>query len=114
VTFVLRACDGPTRGTLYRLTADETRIGRDPHDCHLVLPDDATSVSRLHVTLQLDRINRTVWLRDEGSKNGTWVDGVGQLDAGQEVALAVGTRFRLGEASIAFELITQSTPLEGA
>lgn len=100
-------------GTMYHLTADETRIGRDPHDCQIVLPVDAASVSRLHVTVRLDRGTGTVLLRDEGSKNGTWIDGIGRLDAGEERQLAVGTRFRLGEASIAFELLTDTPASDG-
>lgn len=112
MTFVLRSCDGPTRGALFRLTEAETRIGRDAQDCHVVLPAEADSVSRLHVTLHLDRLAGTVRLREEGSKNGTWVDGVGSIEPGEEVQITVGTRFRLGEASIVFELLVETTGME--
>lgn len=110
MTFVLLACDGPTRGARYHLTENETRIGRDAQDCHVVLPAEAESVSRLHVSLHLDRRTGTVRLREEGSKNGTWVDGVGSIEPGEELQIDVGTRFRLGEASIAFELLADTTP----
>lgn len=112
--FVLRAFSGPTLGAVYPLTEDETRIGRDSQDCHIVLPAEAESVSRLHVSLHLDRQAGTVTLREEGSKNGTWIDGVGAIEPGEERPIAVGTRFRLGEASIAFELLAAATSVLGA
>lgn len=111
--FMLRVCGGPTLGALYPLTENETRIGRDSQDCHIVLPAEAESVSRLHVSLHLDRQAGTVILREEGSKNGTWIDGVGAIEPGEELPIAVGTRFRLGEASIAFELLAETTPVIG-
>lgn len=50
-------------------------IGRD-QDCEIVIPD--RQVSRVHALLTLREDN--VWLEDLGSKNGTFLNGVGLSD----------------------------------
>ena len=47
-------------------------IGRDPTACQLVGPDQ--SVSRRHAEVAVDAGGQA-WIRDNGSSNGTWVDG---------------------------------------
>lgn len=47
-------------------------IGRNPAECHLVIPDKFTRVSRVHAAITWDRTN--AYIEDSGSKNGTFVD----------------------------------------
>lgn len=62
--------DGSQRRTV-ELAANPVRIGRDP-ECDLVLPGDGT-VSRWHATLSLT--DQGWLLTDEGSRNGSFVNG---------------------------------------
>jgi V8-like Glu-specific endopeptidase len=63
---------GSRDGTDYRLTEGQTTVGRSP-DCALQFhaTDDVVSSHHATITLQGNR----VWLRDENSLNGTFVDG---------------------------------------
>jgi DNA-binding winged helix-turn-helix (wHTH) protein len=54
----------------YFVPAGETLVGRG-EECGLRLP--STGVSRIHAWIRADE--HGVWLSDEGSKNGTWVNG---------------------------------------
>lgn len=67
-------------------------IGREPSACQLVGSDG--SVSRRHAEIALDA-SGTAWLRDWGSSNGTWIDGVA-LTAGTPVALRPGQQIFIG------------------
>lgn len=62
---------GPDAGKKYSLSSVSVSIGRH-EDCDIVLSDN--SVSRRHARLELHRGRYTV--SDEGSTNGTWVNGV--------------------------------------
>lgn len=70
------------------------RIGRGG-DNDVVLAEDA-KVSRRH--LELICRQGTWWVRDLGSRNGTWVNGA-KVD---QVALADGDRLRVGAAVLLF------------
>ena len=80
-------------------------IGSSPH-AGLRLADPA--VSRLHAEIE-QRPDGQVWIRDLGSTNGTWVDGVFI----REARLAPGAKLRLGATSLAFDFAAGSakTPL---
>ena len=77
--------DPRTPRLLLPMRGDQLRLGRSRR-CDCVLRDPA--VSRLHATLR--NVEGTWWLRDEGSTNGTWVNGRRvavpvQVQAGDEV-----------------------------
>jgi DNA-binding winged helix-turn-helix (wHTH) protein len=54
----------------YPVAGGETLVGRG-EECGLRLP--STGVSRIHARIRADE--HAVWVSDEGSKNGTWVNG---------------------------------------
>jgi len=66
-------------------------VGRD-HACAIRPPDNL--VSRVHACLWLDQ--GVVYVRDEGSSNGTFVNGT-RLQPGQVRALAPGDQVQFGE-----------------
>src|SRR5215468_5237996 len=68
--------DGPDRGLVKELTGPEARIGSSP-DASLVLKD--RTVSRLHLTLRVE--GNAIRVVDEGSRNGTVLDGTQVRDA---------------------------------
>jgi hypothetical protein len=61
---------GPS-GTFTLGNGSELRLGRDPGQCNIVLADPA--VSSLHATVKLE--GGVFYVRDEGSNNGTTVNG---------------------------------------
>jgi hypothetical protein len=73
----------------------EVTLGRDP----LLCPDTADrlapydNVSRLHATVGLDP-DGACWVRDEGSTNGTFVDGE-EIGPGERGPLREGAELRL-------------------
>src|SRR5687768_17137067 len=90
-TFELRVIEGPDSGSVYRLDAEQPArclVGKGPV-CDVRLTDP--QVSRRHLSLELQ--GRRIRLRDLGSTNGTFVDGVSVIDGflrGGEV-LRIGT-----------------------
>ncbi len=68
----------------------EIRVGRDPAQCGVLLHEPR--VSGLHATLKWE--GNQLWVRDEQSNNGTWVDGT-------RTAPSVWTPVRAG-ASVRF------------
>lgn len=88
----LIAASGPYAGQIFNLAGPSTTIGRETGE--IVLPNDST-VSRRHATLTESGGQYTV--RDEGSSNGTFVNGAKitehRLTPGDEVQIG-GTRFR--------------------
>ncbi|GAO05013.1 GGDEF domain-containing protein [Anaeromyxobacter sp. PSR-1] len=84
---------GPQLGDIYPLAPDrELVIGRRD-DCDLPIRDDG--VSRRHAAIRVE--GEGALLRDLGSANGTYVDGV---RAEGEVRLADGGRVSLGGATV--------------
>ena len=93
--------EGPLQGGRFHFeTHDVFVFGRD-EDCHGRIPDDGY-ISRHHFGVDIDPPN--AYLRDLGSRNGTWVNGrrVGGKRAGAtpsmslEVRLAAGDEIRAG------------------
>jgi hypothetical protein len=75
----------------------EYTIGREP-SCELAIPD--ATVSRRHATLTLRAGALSV--RDEGSTNGTYVNGV-RLDRGTEHPVKPGDHLQLGSVKLRVE-----------
>jgi len=117
----LVAVSGPDDGTLPKaVTMDRCPvvIGRQPSSdgvgCELVALEDSQA-SRSHVELHFEETTRMVRLRDLGSRNGTFVDGIRTLEG----ALPHGSVLRVGrtvfvysETSVATaEKFARETPL---
>ncbi len=102
----LRALSGALHGQQFGLRGTEMALGRDRRECHIVFPADTTAVSRLHASIWWDSDAGVAIVRDEGSKNGTFVRGVGQLVAGVEYRLRTGTQFWLGHPEQMFVITT--------
>ncbi len=66
----LEVLKGPYAGESFRMGLGDFTIGRDP-SCDLFLSN--MTVSRHHATIHIDASGATI--SDEGSLNGTWVDG---------------------------------------
>ena len=75
------------------------RVGRD-EDCDVVL-DDA-SVSRVHVLIEPSGAGR-VLVRDDGSRNGTFVAGA-RLEKGRAASVGAGTAVRAGNVPLLIDL----------
>lgn len=80
---------------------NEVRAGRDPSRCPVHLADPR--VSGAHATLKFE--GQALWVRDEGSNNGTFVVG-SRIPSGQWVEVPVQSVLRFGplEFNIEFEL----------
>ncbi len=87
---------GPCAGRVAELDGPEARVGSGA-GCHLVL-DDPT-VSRHHLTLKLDAAG--VRVLDEGSRNGTTVDGLRVRDAWARPDSSIA----LGQSTIVLRLL---------
>lgn len=89
--FALIVASGPRRGMHWALAEGSTKAGRDPHDG--IFLDDVT-VSRHHAAFEV--AGEQLVVRDLGSTNGTYVNGVrmdsSDLDSGDEVIIG---RFHL-------------------
>lgn len=92
-------------GRQVAVTRGETILGRDPQ-CDIVIADK--SASRTHASL-VATANGPV-LRDLGSRNGTWVNG---MRLGSDRRIRVGDRIRLGTETI-FVTEIQGTEIHGS
>jgi diguanylate cyclase (GGDEF)-like protein len=87
---------GPELGRRIRLDKPETTIGRSPTADVVVALD---GVSRAHCRILL-KAGRAL-LRDDGSKNGTWLRGE-RIAASREISLESGDVLHVGDASFKF------------
>lgn len=78
---------------------DQLMVGRLP-DCDLMIEDP--SVSKRHAVLRWDRVMRRCTVSDNGSTNGTTVNGVGL--AGPDFQLKDGDMVSFGNAAFCFLL----------
>lgn len=85
---------GPRTGTSFLLDpTDQTRVGRGT-DCDIILVDPLCS--RVHA--ELLREDDGWWIRDTGSRNGTFLNGQ-RVERGR---LSVGGMFRVGSTEFSF------------
>ena len=68
-TGVLEVTSGPARGRSFELRSGNNTIGRDPQ-CHIHIAD--SGISRTHATI---RLSDEIAIADQGSKNGTYING---------------------------------------
>lgn len=89
--FAIIVASGPRRGLHWSLPEGRTRVGRDPDDG--IFLDDVT-VSRHHAELVVE--DDRLMVRDQGSTNGTYVNGTRRdesvLESGDELIIG---RFHL-------------------
>jgi DNA-binding winged helix-turn-helix (wHTH) protein len=106
--------DGTSRYVLvaddrdYVLRTGELLVGRGP-ECGLRLV--SSGVSRIHARLQVGREGAR--LHDQGSKNGTWVNGVrvaGEVDLHEGDEVLIGTYRMVFRASASLESTRTATP----
>lgn len=69
----------------------DVRVGRDPAQCPITLSEPR--VSGVHATLRFE--NGQLMVRDEGSNNGTYVNGA-RITAGTFIAVSSGGQLRFG------------------
>src|SRR5262245_53237343 len=92
--FRLSIIEGDQSGTQWSSTTDQCSIGSHQHN-DLVLED--RTISRFHCEIRISDTGAMV--RDLGSTNGTFLDGVQVAEA----YLRNGSTIRLGRASLRFE-----------
>jgi pSer/pThr/pTyr-binding forkhead associated (FHA) protein len=91
----LRVKNGPQKGKIVQIEGNEPVIlGRDP-DTHLQIIDKG--VSRAHA--EVFRVGEMVFIRDRGSRNGTFVNG----EQMEEELLREGDVIRVGTTQLVFE-----------
>ncbi|MEL6349385.1 MAG: FHA domain-containing protein [Myxococcota bacterium] len=93
---LLVAIKGPLKGQRYTVTRDGLMVGRDD-DCDVVIPD--AGVSRQHARVLLH--NAAVWVQDEGSRNGVFVNGKRVVRHRQ---LSPGAELLIGEHAFTLEM----------
>jgi len=110
---------GPLRGREFVCVGHDTLVVGRGHDCHILLPEEDTTVSRHHCLIEANA--PTVVIRDLGSLNGTWVNGVGYYGCKEstpsacppqvaEVLLRNGDRIEVGGASLRVQMEEKSAP----
>jgi pSer/pThr/pTyr-binding forkhead associated (FHA) protein len=77
----------------------EVRAGRDQSKCVVLLTDP--SVSGVHATLKVE--GGQLWIRDERSNQGTFVDDQ-RLPAGAWTPLGAGSQLRFGPVGFSIRL----------
>jgi len=99
--FRILPADGALAARTFELTEDvaEVRLGRQP-TFELELPFPAVSV--FHARLFRGESTHEWWLEDQGSTNGTWLDGQ-RLAPRRPALIRAGQRMRIGSVDIVFE-----------
>jgi pSer/pThr/pTyr-binding forkhead associated (FHA) protein len=77
----------------------DVRVGRDPAQCPITLAEPR--VSGVHATLRFE--NGTLMVRDEGSNNGTYVNGA-RIAAGVFTPISSGSALRFGPVEFSVKL----------
>ena len=79
----------------------EVRVGRDPAQCPVHLSEPR--VSGVHATLKFEAAQ--LWVRDETSNNGTYVDNQ-RIPAGQWLTVPAGSHLRFGPVEFSVRVDT--------
>lgn len=99
----------------FELESGATMLGRESGGAQRVTISDDKGISRNHAELVVDPKDHTVTLRDQSTKNSTWVNGQ-RLVAGEVRPLFHGDVLRLGDSILVLTLAPKPdvTPLEGS
>ena len=92
----LQIVAGPYAGETFTMGQGSFSLGRDPK-CDVFLSN--MTVSRHHATITVDGTGATI--KDEGSLNGTWVDG----KVADEARLLPGTHVQIGTFNMVFQYL---------
>ncbi len=92
----LRCVSGVFQGSLFPLSNNPVRIGRDASACEIVLPSNTSGVSRSHCEVRADDANKRIFLKDIGSSFGTQIVDGRRLYQGQQETLELGGAFLIG------------------
>lgn len=93
---------GQYAGQSLPLSGGQISIGRDPATCNLLFSAEVAGISRRHCTITSDSTG--VYLCDNGSTYGTFLDDGTRLQTGLRVHLRPGQRFYLVDSGTMFEL----------
>lgn len=99
---ILYCVSGQYAGQSIPLSCGRITIGRDSAVCNLLFAPTVSGVSRNHCTITAD--SRGVYLCDNGSTYGTYLDGGVKLSQGSRILLKPGQRFYLANSQTTFEL----------
>jgi len=108
--FRLHVVFPPELRRTFALSHGETTIGRDPGYGGILI--DHGTISRRHATLAWSASLRAHTVRDLGSRNGSWADGVA-VQAEQRM-LVSGSLLRLGDTLLAYEQEPAALPGDGS
>ena len=97
--------EGALKGQAFEVTAEGLDIGRDS-TCEVCLPDPGVSRSHARVFLH----NSAVWVRDNGSRNGAFVNGK-RLQRAK--TLSPGAKLKVGEHLFEVRLAGDAPPSTG-
>ncbi len=100
--YILDCVSGPTAGQQI-VIYDNFRIGRDPQNSDLTLPEDTKGVSRRHCRIEI-RDGR-ILLRDLDSSYGTFLENGVKLEAQTPYSIDPGMVFYVGSHQVAFRVI---------
>jgi S1-C subfamily serine protease len=107
---VLYALGGPYKDSTLELGDEPLTIGRDPRVSQLVLPPDASLVSKRHCKLGYDRQQQRFTLEDCWSTNGTYLDSGRRIEPDSPQMLRPGDRFYVGDRKYLFEVRLEERP----
>ncbi len=93
----IEGLSGYYENVFFPLSEKRVVLGRSAEKCQIIFPDDSRGVSRVHCELLLDKEARTVYIKDLGSSNGTFVSGIGKLPGEKGAVLNEGDCFTIGE-----------------
>ncbi len=79
-------------------------IGRDPAVCKVTFRDGTTGVSGKHCSVSYDPVNRVFLLTDLKSTYGTYLLDGRRVQPGEQMRLAPGNGFYVGDPSNAFRV----------
>ncbi len=101
------AIKGPLAGSEFLIGTEPVCIGRDPGECPILFPESAAQVSRIHASILWNPVARTFLLRDEGSKNCTFINGGQPIEPDVLTEIPDGSTFSLGHPDNLFRVIAE-------
>ncbi|MDR3085696.1 MAG: trypsin-like peptidase domain-containing protein [Christensenellaceae bacterium] len=97
---------GVYMGSVVPLGDETLFFGRDPQRCQIVFAQGQAQISRVHCSLRYD-VSRGVFVLENYSKNGTFLEGGRAVEDGRPAHLRDGARFYLADEANLFELKAQ-------
>lgn len=101
-TYSLYGVRGAYEKKILPLSGGKVIMGRDASKCNIMFPAYIPGISRCHCTIMVE--NNKVYLCDNGSTYGTYLENNVKLQPGVKTQLKPGQRFYLGSIETMFEL----------